>query len=186
MAYDLLIRGGTLIDPAAGIHEKKDLAITGQRVAAVLTPGGPATARRVIDAAGLLVAPGFIDLHVHVFSGVTHYGIDVDPAQRQRFERQWDEAGYELPLVIIPSPYRSIVDPLVRYLRERRRAANPGTLISAVIPEFIVPGRITQLLHNQTGLAIKGILAAEAGIAVTSVPFHLRTNGNDRVEGSSP
>ena len=42
-----------------------------------------------------------------------------------------------------------------------------------MIPEFIVPGRVTQLLHNQTGLAIKGILAAEAGIAVTSVPFHL-------------
>jgi hypothetical protein len=117
---------------------------------------------------------------------VTAIHIDVDPAQRQRFERQWDEAGYELPLVIIPSPYRSIVDPLVRYLRERRRAANPGTLISTVIPEFIVPGRITQLLHNQTGLAIKGILAAEAGIAVTSVPFHLRTNGKDRVDGSSP
>jgi hypothetical protein len=46
-----------------------------------------------------------------------------------------------------------------------------------VIPEFVVPGRITQLLHNQTGLAIKGILAGEPGIAVTSVPFHLRANG---------
>lgn len=77
--YDLLLKGGTLIDPAAGIHQKKDLAITGQRVAAVLNPGGPAAARCVIDAAGLFVVPGFIDLHVHVFSGVTHYGVDVDP-----------------------------------------------------------------------------------------------------------
>jgi hypothetical protein len=49
-------------------------------------------------------------------------------------------------------------------------------LICAVIPEFVVPGRITQILHNQTGLAIKGILAAEVGIAVTSVPFHLDPN----------
>jgi hypothetical protein len=64
----------------------------------------------------------------------------------------------------------------VRYLRERRRLATPGTLISAVIPEFVVPGRVTQLLHNQTGLAIKGTLAAEAGIAVTSVPFHLQAD----------
>jgi hypothetical protein len=61
----------------------------------------------------------------------------------------------------------------VRYLRVRRRAAAPGTLISVLIPEFIVPGRITQLLHNQTGLAIKGALAGEPGIALTSVPFHL-------------
>jgi hypothetical protein len=40
----------------------------------------------------------------------------------------------------------------------------------------VVPGRVTQLLHNQTGLAIKGTLAAEAGIAVTSVPFHLQAD----------
>jgi amino acid transporter len=112
---------------------------------------------------------------------VTAIHIDVDLSQRERLERHWEDAGYNLPLVIIPSPYRNIVDPLVRYLRERRRTAAPGTLISAVIPEFVVPGRISQLLHNQTGLAIKGILAAEAGIAVTSVPFHLRANGEDRV-----
>ena len=109
---------------------------------------------------------------------VTAIHLDVDLAQRERLERQWDEAGYEFPLVIIPSPYRGIVGPLVGYLRERRRAASPGTLISAVIPEFVVPGRVTQLLHNQTGLAIKGILAGEPGIVVTSVPFHLQTNGD--------
>jgi hypothetical protein len=108
---------------------------------------------------------------------VTAIHIEVDAEQRERLEGQWEESGYDFPLVVIPSPYRSIVDPMVHYLRERRRAAAPGTLISAVIPEFVVPGRITQLLHNQTGLAIKAILAGEQGIAVTSVPFHLRANG---------
>jgi amino acid transporter len=111
---------------------------------------------------------------------VTAIHIEVDAEQRERLERQWEESGYEFSLVVIPSPYRSIVDPMVHYLRERRRAAAPGTLISAVIPEFVVPGRITQLLHNQTGLAIKAILAGEQGIAVTSVPFHLRANGGIR------
>jgi hypothetical protein len=110
--------------------------------------------------------------------------IDVDSAQRERLEQQWADAGYEFPLEIIPSPFRSIVDPMVGYLRERRRAATPGTLISAVIPEFVVPGRVTQLLHNQTGLAIKGVLAGEPNIAVTSVPFHLR-NGVERGENDS-
>jgi len=111
-------------------------------------------------------------------SHVTAVHIDVDADQRDRLERQWGEAGYDVPLLVIPSEFRSIVDPLVRYLRERRRAAIPGTLISTVIPEFVVPGRLTQLLHNQTGLAIKGLLAGEAGIAVTSVPFHLEPNGH--------
>jgi amino acid transporter len=118
---------------------------------------------------------------------VTAIHIDVDADQRQRLESQWQDAGYQIPLVIVASPYRSIVDPLVRYVRERRRAAVPGTLITAVIPEFVVPGRVPQLLHNQTGLAIKATLAGEAGIAVTSVPYHLRSNGDLRtVERAGP
>ncbi|HEY5890184.1 MAG TPA: APC family permease [Acidimicrobiia bacterium] len=108
---------------------------------------------------------------------VTALHIDVDESRRCQIEAQWEDAGYEFPLVVLASPYRSIVDPLVGYMRERRRAAIPGTVICAVIPEFIVPGRITQLLHNQTGLAIKGALAREPNIAVTSVPYHL---GNGR------
>jgi hypothetical protein len=102
--------------------------------------------------------------------------IDTDDEQRDRVIRHWELAGYQFPLEIVPSPYRGIIDPLVGYLRERRRLALPGTIICAVIPEFVVPGRISQLLHNQTGLAIKSALAREPGIAVTSVPFHLGSN----------
>ena len=116
---------------------------------------------------------------------VTAVHIDVDDTQREKLDRQWENAGYEFPLEILPSPYRSIVEPLVSYLRERRRTAMPGTLISAIIPEFVVPGRVTQLLHNQTGLAIKGILAAEPGIAVTSVPFHLAPKGSHMSAGQA-
>jgi amino acid transporter len=118
---------------------------------------------------------------------VTALHIDVDAVQRERLERQWEEAGYEFELVVLPSPYRSIVDPLVGYLHERRRTASRRTLITAVIPEFVVPGRVTQLLHNQTGLAIKAVLAAEPGIAVTSVPFHLLPEDEARpVESDMP
>jgi len=77
--YDLILKNGTLIDPTADRHGAGDLAINGSLVAAVLDPGTTAEAKRVLDVAGLLVMPGFIDMHVHVFSGVTHYGIDVDP-----------------------------------------------------------------------------------------------------------
>jgi amino acid transporter len=99
--------------------------------------------------------------------------VDVDDEQRARLTGHWARGGIDIELDVVTSPYRAIVDPLVAYLRERRRTAPPGTLINVILPEFIVPGRVTQLLHNQTGLAIKGALAGEAGIAVTSVPFHL-------------
>ena len=74
-----MIRNGTLVDPGQGIHGDKDVAVTGGRVAAVLDRGAEAIAKHTLDVRGLYVLPGLIDLHVHVFSGVTHYGIDVDP-----------------------------------------------------------------------------------------------------------
>ena len=77
--YDLIIRNGTLIDPAQGINTQKDLALTGGRVAAVLDPETDVPAKHALDVRGLYVVPGLIDLHVHVFSGVSHYGVDVDP-----------------------------------------------------------------------------------------------------------
>src|SRR5215813_3951374 len=77
--YDLLIRGGHLIDPAAGVRGGHDVAFRDGRVAAV-SPSIPAErARRVVDARGHVVAPGLVDLHTHVFWGVAHLGIEPDP-----------------------------------------------------------------------------------------------------------
>ena len=79
VVYDLLLKNGTLIDPTTNMHKVGDVAVTGSLIAAVLDANSTAESRRVLDVSGLYIMPGFIDLHVHVFSGVTHYGIDVDP-----------------------------------------------------------------------------------------------------------
>lgn len=79
MPYDLLLKGGTLIDPAQGIHAAKDVVFGEGRVAAVGGDLPRAEAAEVVDCSGRLVAPGMIDLHVHVFAGVSHYGIEPDP-----------------------------------------------------------------------------------------------------------
>jgi N-acyl-D-aspartate/D-glutamate deacylase len=67
---DLLIRGGTLVDGTGGAARRADVAIRGDRIVAV-GDLGDTKAARVIDAAGLVVAPGFIDLHTHSDSGIT-------------------------------------------------------------------------------------------------------------------
>ncbi|MDQ3782732.1 MAG: amino acid permease, partial [Actinomycetota bacterium] len=99
--------------------------------------------------------------------------IDVDDMQRDKVVEQWAATGYPYELEVVPSPYREVTSALVSYVRDRRRLCLPGTLVNVIIPEFIVPGRVTQVLHNQTGLAVKAVLAPEPGVAVTSVPFHL-------------
>ncbi|HLW59537.1 MAG TPA: amidohydrolase/deacetylase family metallohydrolase [bacterium] len=77
-AFDLVLQGGTLIDPAQGISARKDVAFAGGKVAAV-ADALPAGSAELIDCAGRVIAPGMIDLHVHVFYGVSHYGIEADP-----------------------------------------------------------------------------------------------------------
>lgn len=79
MQYDLLLRGGRVIDPAQGIDGAYDVAITGGKVAAVTPNIVPSSARKVIDVSGKLVLPGLIDTHGHVFQHVTgRFGLDAD------------------------------------------------------------------------------------------------------------
>ena len=79
MRYDLLIKGGTLVDPAEGLSDVRDVAFAGGLVAAVGEDLDTGDAREVIDAVGCVVTPGLIDIHVHVFAGVSHFGIEPDP-----------------------------------------------------------------------------------------------------------
>src|SRR5262249_32668572 len=75
----MLIRGGRVIDPGAGLDDVRDVRLTGDRVATVGAGLSSAPGEDVLDARGLLVVPGLIDLHVHVFYGASHYGVEADP-----------------------------------------------------------------------------------------------------------
>ncbi len=79
MNYDLIVRGGHVIDPAHGVDAVCDLAIKAGRIAAIEPTIAPTAARQVIDARGKLVTPGLIDTHAHVFEFVTgRFGLEAD------------------------------------------------------------------------------------------------------------
>jgi len=67
--YDLLIRGGHVIDPRNGINEVRDVAVSKGLIASVARNIPASDAARVVDAAGLYVTPGLVDIHVHVYAG---------------------------------------------------------------------------------------------------------------------
>jgi dihydroorotase len=67
--YDLLLKGGHVIDAKNNIDAVRDVAITGDRIAAVAADIPASDARRVVDASSLYVTPGLVDIHVHVFAG---------------------------------------------------------------------------------------------------------------------
>lgn len=76
MTYDLLIQGGRVIDPAESRDSVLDVAISKGRIASVVGHIPAETSARVVDATGLLVLPGLIDLHSHVFHDFGYWGVD--------------------------------------------------------------------------------------------------------------
>jgi len=77
--YDLLIRGGRVIDPSQDLSAPRDIAIHGHTIAKVATDIPEADALHVLDVSGSIVTPGLIDVHVHVYDGVAPLGIPPDP-----------------------------------------------------------------------------------------------------------
>jgi dihydroorotase len=77
--YDLLIKGGRVIDPSQKLAAVLDVAIAGGKIVRVAEKIDKAEARRELDAAGKIITPGLIDVHVHVYDGVGVYGIPADP-----------------------------------------------------------------------------------------------------------
>jgi amino acid transporter len=103
---------------------------------------------------------------------VTAVHITDDEAGIEQMRHDWEALCSDIPLVIIESPYRSLVGPLLAYLDEIDRQ-RPNDTLTVVLPEFIARHWWEQILHNQTALRIMAALLFRPGTVVTSVPYHL-------------
>lgn len=79
MDYDLIIRGGTIIDPSQGLHKLADLGISDGKVTAIGTNLSASSRTRFLEARGKYVCPGLIDIHTHIYPFVTTWGVEADP-----------------------------------------------------------------------------------------------------------
>jgi dihydroorotase len=77
--YEVLLKGGRIIDPSQSMNAVADLAIAGGKVAAIAAEIDASEATRTVRVGGQIVTPGLIDLHVHGFAGLSHWGLDLDP-----------------------------------------------------------------------------------------------------------
>ncbi len=98
--------------------------------------------------------------------------VDVDKEETAKVEIQWAQWGCGVPLIVLPSPYRSILRSLLDYIEELLHK-NPDGWVTVVIPE-ILPARWWQnILHNQRALMLKAALLFKERVILTDVPFHL-------------
>jgi amino acid transporter len=98
--------------------------------------------------------------------------VDVDTTATEHLRDEWTLWGGRVKLIVLPSPYRSVMEPLLEYI-EQVESERRDDYVTVILPEF-VPARWWQhLLHNQRALLIKGALLFRPNTVVTSVPFHL-------------
>jgi amino acid transporter len=115
-----------------------------------------------------------------ISTNVTGVYVELDAGTGTRVIKQWNEWWPDLPLIVIPSPFRSIVGPLLAYLEKTDQEHNDGQLAVVVLPEFVTTYWWQNLLHNQEALIIKAALLygrrrAGGERVVIDVPYHLKT-----------
>lgn len=98
--------------------------------------------------------------------------IEINPADTQRLKERWEQWGGDMPLVIIESPYRSLIGPLVEYVKQVRQD-HPRHLITVVLPEFVVTRWWERALHNNSAFLIKLALGNIRDVVITNVRYYL-------------
>jgi hypothetical protein len=99
--------------------------------------------------------------------------VELDPEATERLKGEWTKWANEIPLVVLKSPYRSVITPLIHYINDISTITKDD-LITVVIPEFVTARWWHQFLHNQTALFIRTALLFNRGKVITSVRYHLR------------
>jgi amino acid transporter len=103
---------------------------------------------------------------------VTAITVDLDPTATSRLRMQWQEWAPDVPLVVLDSPYRSVIQPVLQYIDQMEKQKD-GAYMTIILPEFVPAKWWQHLLHNQTALLIKGALLFRRGKVAISIPYHL-------------
>jgi amino acid transporter len=98
--------------------------------------------------------------------------VDIGSTDRAKLQQRWQELQADIPLIILDSPYRSVVSPIVDFVT-KFEARHPGVLSTIIIPAFVTRNWWESILHNQTTFFLKTSLRAKKSRVVTTVRYFL-------------
>jgi len=102
---------------------------------------------------------------------VTAVHILVDPAEAEKLQRKWEKWGDGVRLVMLDSPYRQFIEPLLDYINELMTLRQPNEVITVVVPQFVSTTPWEKALHTNTASILREELLTTAGIVITDVPY---------------
>jgi amino acid transporter len=112
--------------------------------------------------------------YAHLLSDdVTAVHVSIDPDNAARVRREWEQWGNGVRLVILDSPYRLLLEPLLRYIDELDAKRQPNEIITIVVPQFIPKHWWHNILHTQAAFLLRVVLLFRPGIVITDVPYQV-------------
>lgn len=104
---------------------------------------------------------------------VTAVHVCLDPSDADKIQQKWDTWGRGVRLVILDSPYRLLIEPLLRYIEDLAKKRQPNEIITIVVPQFVPKHWWHNVLHAQTATWLRLALLFKPGVVVTDVPYQV-------------
>lgn len=104
---------------------------------------------------------------------VTAVHVSIDPIESQKVREKWDLYGEGVRLVVLDSPYRLMVEPVMDYINELLAIRQRNELLTVVVPQFVPAHWWENLLHNQTALLLRFALLFKPGVVILEVPYQV-------------
>lgn len=104
---------------------------------------------------------------------VTAVFVAMDPADAEKIRQKWEKWGEGVRLVILDSPYRLLLEPLLSYIQQIAEQRQPNEAITIVVPQFVPKHWWNNLLHTQAAWMLRLALLFKPGIVITDVPYQI-------------
>jgi hypothetical protein len=104
---------------------------------------------------------------------ITAVHVTIEPAESEKVRQKWETWGEGVRMVMLDSPYRLFLEPLLAYIAYVASQRQPGETITVVVPEFVSDNRLTGALHTNTASLLRAQLKNQHGIVITNVPYHV-------------
>ncbi len=104
---------------------------------------------------------------------ITGVHVSLDPADSAKVKEKWEQWCATIPLVIIESPYRVLLEPLLEYIKSEAAKVKPNETITVVVPEFVARRGWHNFLHMQTSQLLQLALLLTPGVVIVEVPYQV-------------
>ncbi len=104
---------------------------------------------------------------------VTAVHVVIEPADAEKVRDKWETWGEGVRMVLLDSPYRLFIEPILEYISDIADKRQPGETITIVVPEFVSENRLSATLHTNTANILRAQLKNQHGIVITNVPYHV-------------